>query len=182
LEGLRPLFISFGGHAQAAGLTLSAGLLEEFSLGLEEAAQAESDFSAEPDLEVDMTAALGDLEALARLEPCSRNPRRPRQPNEPITLADLEPYGAGNPQPLLVIPKVRVGEVRPTDQGGEAHMKMVLVDGLTRLTVVGFNLAARLGEVGPEMDVALSLELGEYQGRLSPSWRLLDFREPEAIP
>ena len=164
LEGLRPLFISFGGHAQAAGLTLSADLLEEFSLGLEEAAQAEPDFSAEPDLEVDMTAALGDLEGLAK------------------PLAALEPFGAGNPQPLLVIPKVRVGEVRPTDQGGEAHMKMVLVDGLTRLTVVGFNLAARLGEVGPEMDVALSLELGEYQGRLSPSWRLLDFRQPETLP
>ena len=57
-------------------------------------------------------------------------------------------------------------------------MKMVLVDGLARLTVVGFNLADRLEEVGPEMDVALSLEVSEYQGRLSPAWRLLDFRPP----
>jgi single-stranded-DNA-specific exonuclease len=164
LDGLRPLFISFGGHPQAAGLTLPADLVEEFSLGLEEAAQAEPDFSAEPELEVDFTAALGDLEELAK------------------PLAAMEPYGSGHPPPVLVIPKVRVGEARPTDRGGEAHMKMVLVDGLTRLTVVGFNLAARLGEVGPEMDVALSLESGEYQGRLSPAWRLLDFRQPEARP
>jgi single-stranded-DNA-specific exonuclease len=164
LEGLRPLFISFGGHAQAAGLTLSADLVEEFSVGLEEAAQAEPDFSAEPELEVDLTAALGDLESLAR------------------PLAALEPYGSGHPPPVLVIPRARVGEARPTDRGGEAHMKMVLVDGLARLAVVGFNLADRLGEIGPEMDVALSLELSEYQGRLSPGWRLLDFRQPQAIP
>jgi single-stranded-DNA-specific exonuclease len=163
LEGLRPLFLSFGGHAQAAGLTLSADLLEEVSLGLEEAALAEPDFSAEPELEVDLKAALGDLESLAK------------------PLAALEPYGSGHPSPVLMIPRVRVGEARPTDRGGEAHIKMVLVDGLTRLTVVGFNLADRLGEVGPELDVALSLEVGEYQGRLSPSWRLVDFRPPEVV-
>jgi single-stranded-DNA-specific exonuclease len=161
LESLRPLFRSFGGHAQAAGLTLAAGQVEEFSAGLEEVAQAEPEFSAEPELEVDLTASLGDLESLAK------------------PLAALEPYGSGHPPPVLVIPRARVGEVRPTARGGEAHIKMVLVDGLTRLTVVGFNLANRLEEVGPEMDVALSLEMSEYQGRLSPSWRLLDFRPPE---
>jgi single-stranded-DNA-specific exonuclease len=164
LEGLRPLFLSFGGHAQAAGLTLAADLLEEFSVGLEEAAQADPDFSAEPELEVDLTASLGDLESLAK------------------PLAAMEPYGSGHPPPVLVIPRARVGEARPTDRGGEAHMKMVLVDGLVRLSVVGFNLADRLSDVGPEMDVALSLEMSEYQGRLSPSWRLLDFRLPESVP
>ena len=159
LEGLRPLFLSFGGHAQAAGLTLSADLLEEFKAGLEEAAQAGPDFTG-PELEVDLVAALGDLEGLAG------------------PLAALEPYGPGHPPPVLVIPRARIGEARPTDRGGEAHMKMVLVDGLTRLKVVGFNLADRLEEVGPEMDVALSLEFNEYQGRINPGWRLVDFRPP----
>jgi len=162
LEGLRPLFVSFGGHAQAAGLTLDADLVEEFGAGLEEAAQAEPDFSAEPEMEVDLEVALGDLESLA----------------EP--LAALEPYGQGHPPPILVIPRARISEARPTDRGGDAHMKMVLQDNLTRLAVVGFNLADRLGEVGPEMDVALGLEMSEYQGRLSHSWRLLDFRQPES--
>ncbi|MDR2726083.1 MAG: single-stranded-DNA-specific exonuclease RecJ [Candidatus Adiutrix sp.] len=160
LEGLRPLFLSFGGHAQAAGLTLASGQVEEFSARLEDAARAEPDFSAEPELEVDLTVSLGDLESLVK------------------PLAALEPYGTGHPPPVLVIPRARVGEARPTNRGGEAHMKMVLVDGLARLTVVGFNLADRLEEVGPEMDVALSLEVSEYQGRLSPAWRLLDFRPP----
>jgi single-stranded-DNA-specific exonuclease len=159
LEGLRPLFLSFGGHAQAAGLTMAADLVEEFSIGLEEAAQAETDFS-EPELEVDFSASLGDLESLAK------------------PLAALEPFGFGHPPPVLVIPRVRVGEARPTDRGGDSHIKMLLLDGLTRLTVVGFNLADRLDEVGPVMDVALSLEMSDYQGYLSPTWRLLDFRQP----
>ncbi|MDR3038657.1 MAG: single-stranded-DNA-specific exonuclease RecJ, partial [Candidatus Adiutrix sp.] len=148
LDSLRHLFVSFGGHAQAAGLTLPAECLAEFSAGLEEAAQAEPDFSAEPELEVDLAADLGDLETLAR------------------PLAALEPYGQGHPPPVLVIPRIQVLEPRFTDSGGEAHLKMTLAGGLARRKVVGFNLGRRLSEVTPEMDVALSLEMNEYQGRV----------------
>ncbi len=162
LDGLRDLFISFGGHAQAAGMTLQRDLLDEFRAGLETAAQEEPDFQTEPELLIDLAAAsLGDLEAVAR------------------PLAALEPFGQGHPPPLVALRRARVTEARPTDRGGAQHLKMVLSEGLTRLTVVGFGLAPRQGEVTREMDLALMLESAEYKGQSVPNWRLVDFRQPE---
>lgn len=161
LNGLRHLFLSFGGHAQAAGLTLPAELLEEFKAGMEEMAEQEPESAGEPELLIDLTASLSDLEHLAK------------------PLAALEPFGQSNPAPVAVVRRVRVVDARPTDSGGDRHMKMLLVDGLNRRPVVGFNLAHRLCEVGREMDVALSLEVSEYKGQSNPTWRLMDFKALE---
>lgn len=160
LNELRHLFVSFGGHSQAAGLTLAEENLADFRAGLEETARSMTDFSDEAELWVDLTAELGDLEALAR------------------PLAALEPFGQANPAPVVVISRALVADARPTDSGGDQHLKMVLGTGLGRRTVVGFNLAPRLCEVNREMDLALSLEFSEYKGQISPSWRLVDFRQP----
>ncbi|MDR2945167.1 MAG: single-stranded-DNA-specific exonuclease RecJ [Candidatus Adiutrix sp.] len=161
LNALRHLFISFGGHSQAAGMTLESHLLDEFAAGLENEAQGEPDFQPEAELLIDMEAGLGDLGGLAR------------------SLAVLEPFGQGHPAPVLMVRSAKIAEARPTDSGGESHMKMVLGEGLNRQSVVGFGLASRLCEVQREMDVALTLDISEFRGQLNPAWRLLDFRAPE---
>ncbi|MDR1044264.1 MAG: single-stranded-DNA-specific exonuclease RecJ [Candidatus Adiutrix sp.] len=161
LNGLRHLFTSFGGHAQAAGLTLESGRLGEFRAGLERAAWEEPGFSDESELWIDLSADLSDLDSLA-------------QP-----LAALEPFGQEHPAPVLVVRRARVSDARPTDSGGEHHLKLLLGEGLNRQQVMGFNLAPRLFEISREMDVALGLEVSEYRGELKPNWRLLDFRAPE---
>lgn len=161
LNELRHLFISFGGHAQAAGLSLETAHLEELRAGLEEVAQSRPDYSDEMELLVDLTVSLGDLETLAR----------------PLTA--LEPFGQAHPSPVVVIRRAKVTDARPTDSGGDQHMKLFLGDGLTRLTVVGFGLAPRLCEVSREMDLALSMESQEYRGVSTVNWRLLDFRPPD---
>ena len=161
LNEMRHLFISFGGHAQAAGMTLESRHLDEFRAGLENGAQNEPDFQSEAELLIDLKVELGDLDPLAR------------------SLAVLEPFGQGHPAPVLVVRSAKVADARPTDSGGELHMKMTLGEGLNRRQVMGFNLASRLCEVGRELDVALGLEISEYRGQVSPNWRLLDFRAPE---
>ncbi len=162
LDELRHLFISFGGHAQAAGLTLPAHHLEEFSASLEALAQEQPDFEGESELLVDLTLSLGDLEPLA----------------QPLSV--LEPYGQAHPAPVVVARRAQVADARPTESNGDQHVKLVLGEGLNRRTVVGFGLASRLCEINREMDLALTLEISEYRGQLSPTWRLLDFHPPEA--
>ncbi|MDR0882030.1 MAG: single-stranded-DNA-specific exonuclease RecJ [Candidatus Adiutrix sp.] len=160
LAELRHLFLSFGGHAQAAGLSLETSKLAEFKSALEELAQEQPDFSPETELWVDLTAdSLGDLDGLA-------------------WLAALEPFGPNHPAPVVVVPRVKVTDARPTDSGGDQHLKLILSDGLNRRTVVGFGLAPRLCEIGREMDLALTLEVSEYKDKIMPNWRLLDFRPP----
>ncbi len=159
LNNIRHLFASFGGHAQAAGLSLAAENLEEFRKAFEAEARTADDFQAEGDLWIDMEAQLGDLALLAS------------------PLAALEPFGQGNPPPVLMLRGVKVMDARPTDRGGDRHLKMILGDGLNRQQVVGFNLAPRLSEVSREMDVVLTADFSEYRGQLSASWHLVDFRE-----
>ena len=163
LETARHLYISFGGHSQAAGLSLETGLVEDFKHLFEEAASQEDEKSGQPEVLVDIEASLSDLDFLVK------------------PLAALEPYGQANPAPVVALKRVKVVDARPTDTGGDQHMKLILGDGLRRLTAVGFNLAPRLCEVGREMDVALSLEFSEYKGQLNSSWRLVDFRPPDDV-
>jgi len=163
LSHLEPMFTSFGGHAQAAGLTLPVNRLNDFRTRLEDLAQAEPDFVSESELLIDLVVSLGDLEILAR------------------PLAAMEPFGQANSSPILVIPRVSVGDARPTNSGGEQHLKFVLLDGLIKRTLIGFGLAPRLCEITREMDVALTLEMNEYQGCFTPSWRILDFRPSERL-
>jgi len=160
LNELRHLFLSFGGHAQAAGMTLERSRLAELQAGLEELAQALPDFSDEAELLIDLSAELSDLDSLAR------------------PLAALEPFGQAHPAPVILIRRARVTDARPTDSGGDQHMKLFLGDGLNRLTVVGFGLAPRLCEVSREMDLALTMESQEYRGTSTINWRLLDFKAP----
>ena len=158
LNELRHLFISFGGHAQAAGLTIKAELMDEFRAGLEEVAGNLPDLADEAELDVDMEATVGDLSALWR------------------PLGALEPFGQGNPAPVIVVRGAKINDARPTDSGGGQHMKIYVGDGLHRWTMVGFNLGPRLCEIGPQADLALSLEISEHRGEASPNWRLVDFR------
>ena len=161
LSGLQHLFKSFGGHAQAAGLSLMADQLEEFRAGLEEMASLEPTVATESELAVDFEASLADLDHLLR------------------PLSALEPFGQDNPAPVAVVRRVRVTDARPTGASGGNRMRMVLADGLKRREVTGF-LANRLCEVGREMDVALSLESSGYNGEVTLAWNLADFQGPES--
>ena len=158
LRELEHLFISFGGHAQAAGMTLKEELLGELRDGLEEVAQEQNDFQNEVNLDIDLVVELGGLEALAR------------------PLASLEPFGSGNPAPLVVVAGAQINDARPTASRGEQHMRMSISDGLTRMWVTGFNLAPRLSEVERDMDVALRLDTSEFKGKTYHQWQLVDFR------
>ena len=88
-EGLRQLshlFLKWGGHSQAAGVTLSSGLLEEFSR------RAEDIFEhvprKPPPLYVDM-----------EFPPTALSPQILSQ------IDRLEPYGEGNPPPTFLSPE-----------------------------------------------------------------------------
>jgi single-stranded-DNA-specific exonuclease len=161
LNASRHLYTAFGGHAQAAGLTMPAKNLDDFRISFEDAASQEGDFLEEMEHWIDFRVALGDLPALDR------------------PLAAMEPFGQDNPQPLVMVSQAHVLDARPTDSGGESHIKMVIGDGLIRQKIIGFNLAPRLYEVGRELDVLLTPDFSEYKGQSSTQWRLVDFRLPQ---
>ena len=146
LESMRDLFVKFGGHEFAAGVTLEAARVEEFRARFNAYAAARlrpEDF--EPTLDID---AILDL----------------REITDPVTeeLFALAPFGHGNPPPLFAALDVEVAA--PPVVMKEKHLRItVRRDGRT-LKLKAWNFAHRAAEFSPgaRIDIAFAIEEDAY--------------------
>jgi len=155
LESMPDLFLRFGGHRQAAGLTLGASRTGEFRERLEACAAARlspSDFV--PEIEVDATVSLPDLTDRAAAE-----------------LLSFAPFGFGNPAPVFVALGAEVA-VAPAALGDQ-HLRVTLRQNGRTLTLKAWNFAGRLEEFTPgaRLDAVFSVEADDYAAaRGRPGW------------
>jgi len=156
LEALGDMLEQFGGHPAAAGFSIRTENIEAFRRALEERVLADTDPEAfTPTLNVDAETSLADI--------------TPRQMEEMETLA---PFGAGNPEPVLVARGVTVTEARVV---GRNHLKMLVHQDRHSIDGIGFNLGERLGELSGPVDMVFVPQMNEWQGRLSPQLKVVDF-------
>lgn len=154
LEEARDLLLRWGGHAQAAGVTLARPHLEAFKLALDAAIRHQGvDTSVRPPRLADAAVLLADV-----------TPRAIRE------LAWLQPTGQGNPEPVLALFDVAV--VRQKLRGKEKkHLFLELRDGLEIREAVGFNMG-QLHPVPERVDLAFTPEFNYFQGQLKVQLRL----------
>lgn len=150
------VLLRYGGHQMAAGLTIHRDQLESFRSRFQGVAHerlAPDDLG--PEQRIDLVLSLN--EATAELERLCRY---------------LEPCGAGNPGPVFGVRGVAFDDLRRV---GGNHVKGVLVQGGSRLEVIGFQMADRCPwlRTGAPVDAAFRLERNEWQGRSSLQGRLL---------
>jgi single-stranded-DNA-specific exonuclease len=146
LESMRDLFVKFGGHEFAAGVTLEAARVEEFRARFNAYAAARlrpEDF--EPTLDID---AILDL----------------REITDPVTeeLFALAPFGHGNPPPLFAALDVEIAA--PPVAMKEKHLRITVCrDGRT-LKLKAWNFAHRAAEFTPgaRIDIAFAIEEDAY--------------------
>jgi single-stranded-DNA-specific exonuclease len=154
------LLLRYGGHRSAAGVTIAADRVAEFTARFNTVAAAHLTIEdLVPELRIDLEMPLA--EANEQLESIFRH---------------LEPCGMGNPSPVLMIHGVSVvGSPRAIGKDG---LKVVLSQGEAEITAVGWGLAPRRGELTENVlyDVAFRLERDEYRGVSRLQARLIDFR------
>lgn len=144
LRACAPLLEAFGGHAQAAGVSLLTDRLEAFRDRFEEAVRAwvqPQDLLPTVDLDAELTLAELDDRFLEALR-------------------ILEPHGVGNPRPVFALRGLRVLESRPVGANA-SHLRLWLSDGTRRVVGIAFGLgdrAERLALSAPQVDVAASVE------------------------
>ena len=148
------LLINGGGHAMAAGLTIEPGKVDALSVFLGDRLGALCVASAEgKHLTIDgVVSAAGATSSL-----CEH-------------VARCGPYGAGNPEPLFVLPGVRVVNASIV---GEQHVRCLLTgaDG-GRLGAIAFRAtqselgATLLNAKGRPLHVAATLKAEEWQGAI----------------
>jgi single-stranded-DNA-specific exonuclease len=122
LSSCRELLHAFGGHAHAAGLMIHRDNIDDFKKSINRLAHEKLSFEdLIPGLDVDMELGFSDLNETLALE-----------------LERLEPFGAGNPEPLFYTRGLKLkGEPQSM---GRNTIKFWASDGSSNIQVIGFGM------------------------------------------
>ena len=146
----RDLFIRFGGHAQAAGLTIEAKNVPDFKRRLSEAIREQAAPEAfipteEYDLELElseMTEAFVDA------------------------FSAMQPTGFGNPAPVFCVRGVHTTDVRTIGKDG-AHLRMRLAQGSDMRSAIGFRMGDRAANLPEVIEAIITLSINVWQDKRS---------------
>jgi single-stranded-DNA-specific exonuclease len=168
-EGLKPcadLFDGYGGHRQAAGLSIRARQVDTFVDRFEKVAQER--LRAEdliPTIDVDAELDLARLDAQTIVE-----------------VRQLEPYGQGNPEPIFLACGVEVRSVRVVGRnslpGKPGHLRLVLrsPQGGHPFDAIGFGMAHLPVTPGTGLDILYTPVVSAWNGHESVQLRLRDIK------
>lgn len=152
----------FGGHSAAAGLKLPSALFPSFAERFDQHCRsALTEEHKERMLSVDAEVLLGTL-SLRIVEELER----------------LEPYGIGNPRPLLVANGVRVvGEPKLVGER-KNHVQIRLGQGDVVVKGIAWNMAEKFKGVTPGSLISIAFQPGvnEWNGRREVQVELRDFK------
>jgi single-stranded-DNA-specific exonuclease len=164
LDTCADLLDSYGGHAQAAGLTLPADSIDAFRQRfLAYAGQELAGADLRPPLRIDQWIPLADADE-SLLE----------------AVRQMRPFGQDNPAPVWAARRVQAMRRVPVGAQGR-HLRLTLADGGVQREAIGFHLGARPMPECP-LDIAFELQYNEFNGRRILQLLLLDFRPSEPDP
>lgn len=152
------LLIRYGGHKAAAGVTIARANVDAFARRFNEVAASmltPDDLIPEVriDLELAIERANEDLERMLR---------------------HFEPFGVGNPTPVLVARSVKLAS--PPKTVGRDGLKLRLATEGGELEAIGWGMADRIGEfdLAVPVDIAFRLERDEFRGESRLQARIAD--------
>lgn len=150
LSGCSSLLSRFGGHKHAAGLTVEAAQLEALRSAFTKVADERlCDEDLIPRCKVDAVVRLNELDEQAV-----------------VALERLAPFGAGNPEPVLVLRNMSASPRVLPNKNGEGrggHLKLSL-EAAPRLDVIGFGMADRASLTEGPVDLAFQACMDEWKG------------------
>src|SRR4051812_41664005 len=166
LERCADLFLRFGGHKQAAGLTMEAGRVPEFRARI----NAYADQVLEPD----------DLRARLRIDGTLN--LRHITPDLVEGLNAMAPFGLANPRPIFhAMPVEIVDGPRPIK---DRHLKMTFRQDGRSFRAIAWRAAERaafLTENRAGVNLAFSLEQNEFQGETYLELSVADFKRLDDV-
>lgn len=147
----------FGGHTLAAGFGMDSENLPAFKKAVQDYAKT-----------VDMPFATVDLDCRLKPEFISADVLD--------VISQLEPFGAGNPQPLFGLFGMTLSSVQPIGSG--KHTRLSLKRGNATVTALYFGVTVNdfPYNEGDIVDLAVRLEKNEYMGQVKVSVYVKDIR------
>jgi len=160
LDDSAELLESYGGHELAAGLTMDISNLPEFRRRMQEFYKKKEGEERKLTLFVDYEVESASLLTIENID----------------ALLSNEPWGGGNPPPLLCMHGVSVDSITPI--GGDRHLKMRVSRDFRSIDCVFFSKTVReLGlRQGMRADIAFEVSVNEFRGSRSVQLLLKDAR------
>jgi single-stranded-DNA-specific exonuclease len=161
LERCADLFVRFGGHKQAAGLTMEAARVPEFRARI----NAYADDVLEPDQLRPRLRIDGQLSLKAINHELMQG------------LDSMGPFGLSNPRPIFHASPVEVVDGPRTLK--ERHLKMTFCQDGRRFRAIAWRAAERAGFLETHragVNLAFSLERNEFQGETYLELSVADFK------
>ncbi len=150
IDSCKELLLKFGGHSQAAGITLESAKINEFREKMN--AYARNTEYIVPKIKLD----------------CKLNPTA-LSVDLAFALKDLEPFGEGNPVPLFGLFDVILQRITPI--GGNKHLRLLFSKGSNTFQALLFGVTPEnfCFEIGDKLDLAVTVDANLYKGEYSAS-------------
>ena len=161
LDPHRELFIAFGGHAGAAGMTLEAEQLDALSEILETYVKDKGiDAKCKSQLYLDEELDLENLN-LDTVKSFER----------------LAPFGMDNQKPIFYIRDFQVENARSMG-AGDSHLKLKISKGTANFEVVAFGQGAKATEFAQtkQLELAVTLSVNQWNGQTTLQLMMVDAR------
>ena len=152
-----------GGHAAAAGFTVSNENLDELIKRLRAIANEQlSGLDLRPVLQADLEIQLSNLvpEIIEQLE-------------------ILQPTGYGNPQAVFVSRELKVNDHRLVGKDG-SHLKMTVSDGWVTYDAIAFRQGHWHADMPIFVDLMYTFEKNEFNGKESLQLKIRDIKASHA--
>ena len=155
----RDLFVRFGGHAQAAGLTIEKKNVPAFRKRLTQAifdqCPAEAFIPTEEyDLELELSEITEELVE---------------------AFSSMQPTGFGNPSPVFCLRGVHTTDARSIGKDG-AHLKMRLSSGTEMRNAIGFRMGDRVQTMPEVIEAVITVSINQWQDKRSVQCEIRQFQ------
>ncbi len=164
LEKCHNLLIKFGGHPQAAGMSIKPENLEKFYEKMERLVEEEmKKKKAVNSLEIDLEIRLDDINWDLLND-----------------LKKMEPFGTGNPEPIFLARNVAISDLKIIGNG-KKHFKLLLksCEGSPKIfEAVGFSLVSKFPNLKKDdkLDIVFKIQENEWNGSKRIQLNLIDLK------
>lgn len=162
MENMADMFLRYGGHDMAAGLTIRADRLSEFKRRINDEMLTMEDDPWIPTQEYDLEVHLKDL-TLDFLD----------------SLECMQPMGQGNTVPVFLLRGVQVVGAKKMGATG-AHLRMQLRQDGTVADAAAFKMGWRLEQAAGRMDILATIDRNEWNGKTMLRLYVKQFKPSEA--
>lgn len=160
LQECQDLFVAYGGHEAAAGVTLLPENRKIFSVRFNEAIKRQllpKDFKRSVRIDAELKSDDINFQLLNELE-------------------QLEPFGMGNAKPVFASNHLAIQSKRIV---GEKHLKLTLTLDNQCFDAIAFGKADEFNKLSSSTNLLYGLEINEFNNRRSIQMVVRDFLNPE---